>query len=99
MPHTPGPWTAHKSGSFTWTIRGNWHGEESHLAILDPMICQTGGPFHDEQAANARAMAAAPEALDALREMIAFLESNYDHNEVAMAACDRGLAILAKVEG
>jgi hypothetical protein len=68
--HTPGPWTVQKSGSFGWSIRGNWHGDISKLAYVDAGICEIRGKFFDEQKANAALMAAAPELAVALRALL-----------------------------
>lgn len=98
MAHTPGPWTVKKSGSFAWAIRGNWHGQDSHLALVDAMICQIKGPFYDEQAANARLMAAAPDLLKCLR---AWVESTHFSEQTGSMApvYEAARAAIAKAEG
>ena len=61
--HTPGPWVARR-GEHGWGIdRSSRHGI---CTIHD----NTDGSMRDEQAANARLIAAAPEMLDLLRRLV-----------------------------
>ena len=91
--HTPGPWAFVKAGSFGWNIRGTWHGEpNSQLAYVDAGVCQTRGPFTDENTANARLIAAAPDLLAALKAVVAVSNRKTD-------AYTRAYAAIAKAEG
>jgi hypothetical protein len=56
-------------------------------------------PENDVAKANARLIAAAPELLDQLENLVAFLEGNYDHNEVAMQRCNAALVVIQKAKG
>ena len=66
MTHTPGPWTAFQDPMRRWTI-----GNVTHR------ICDMWGSspafFTDEDAANARLIAAAPDTLAALKKLTAML--------------------------
>jgi hypothetical protein len=44
----------------------------------------------------AQAISAVPDMIEALQNLISYLESNYDHNEIAMQECDKALLALAK---
>jgi hypothetical protein len=45
---------------------------------------------------NAQAISAVPDMIEALQNLISYLESNYDHNEIAMQECDKALLALEK---
>jgi hypothetical protein len=60
--HTPGPWMSHGAG-------GEIHGNSRVVATM----CWCSG-MHDEDEANARLVAAAPEMLAALQEVYAICE-------------------------
>lgn len=86
--HTPGPWRIAKP-SYGWdhfaaivTERGLIG--TAHIAALSRT--------HDETAANAALMAAAPELRDALRDLVASLADTGRHNSLEMAAARKALA-------
>lgn len=95
--HTPGPWAI-------LTPSEDWLGRPVHdWAVTvhehDDWICT--GPtwdqeFHDESLANARLIAAAPEMLDALRDVIEHMEWSTTRGEAAYQ-CAR--AAIAKATG
>lgn len=61
--HTPGPWKVDETGEFIETeYPANLRGEYTH-------ICDFRRPMGAEYRANARLIAAAPEMLEALREI------------------------------
>jgi glutamate dehydrogenase/leucine dehydrogenase len=92
--HTPGPWVA----------VGTW--VEHPGKVADICTCATRmfgqeklGRTYDEECANARLIAAAPEMLEALRE-IAAASSSSRRLAINMAAIERiASAAIAKAEG
>lgn len=63
MPHTPGPWTIHQGGT---EIHGPHYGRQ--IAHIPPDLRYLP---HDENAANARLIATAPELLAACEQLLA----------------------------
>ncbi len=84
--HTAGPWTADLDGEIIGP------GGQSIAMVL----------LNEQGAANARLIAAAPELVAALRELIVASDA-YDESAAAdrriKTALDRARAILAKAEG
>jgi hypothetical protein len=76
MTHSPAPWTAFQDPMRRWTI-----GNVTHR------ICDMWGSspafFTDEDAANARLIAAAPDLLAALEESVAELCLSINFNDAA----------------
>jgi hypothetical protein len=62
--HTPGPWTAEGENN-CWVDGCNAEGQTALVAKVS-----FGSPATQEQRANARLIAAAPELLEALKEML-----------------------------
>ena len=62
--HTPGPWK-------WWTTHEGAHRINPHKGGLVIASCDTRNPFSEEQEANARLIAAAPDLLEALKETLA----------------------------
>jgi len=86
MRHTPGPWTAVADGGSVLIVtaaRGNT------MRVVDDSP-------REEAAANARLIAAAPELLAALKEM---LSSPTYGNEPSESAVELAIAAIAKAEG
>ena len=98
--HTPGPWIGAGPSfgdtfpRYTTSIMTDWeHEDEGHIDI-----CEL--PFHhhdDENEANARLIAAAPDLLEALKEML-------DNHEDACTgygegAAEKARAAIAKATG
>lgn len=92
MPHTPGPWKV-ADPSYGWdhfaaivTVEGIVG--TAHIATLSR--------DHEETAANALLMAAAPELLASLRHLRAFWQPGSDHDtqevQHALAAADAAIA-------
>lgn len=77
MAHTPGPWSVDSES-------GN-DGEAEVIVAADRTICWTADTFTDEEGAaitdedraNARLIAAAPELLSCCRELLAIVEDEY----------------------
>jgi hypothetical protein len=80
----------------------NWHGYESAIAHVDAGICETRGPFFDENKANADLIVAAAEMFDLLKAVASCPQAmpwlaRLDAGETSVAA---GItAVLASVEG
>ena len=91
--HTPGPWSALR-------CEHGWHIGPQPAGVCS-ISDNSGGERRDQQEANARLIAAAPEMLEALRAIIYASDKcqghrNCDHN---MTGWTLGRAVLAKVEG
>lgn len=103
MSHTPTPWTLieklsgsenHKGWSLYGTIRTEHGGdgeERCWIADISPVIIGDGNASEDGKG-NANLMLAAPDLLEALKEVVAI--SDRKHN-----AWDKAHAAIAKAEG
>ena len=95
--HTPGPWFTHRDGFSSVYVEARVGG-----GMLQEVACC--GPTNegsDQQEANARLIAAAPELLDALRGLLALEEENlrgYDDIDVC-AEVQFARAAIAKATG
>ena len=87
MPHTPGPWTIHETDRSTLIIKD--YTPHAHVGVIAKI---TWRMVHPASVANARLIAAAPDLLEALKEIVAI--SDRKHN-----AWDRAKAAIAKAEG
>jgi hypothetical protein len=91
MTHTPGPWTADRRGS---------HGVANYTVIGTPenAHAEIARVYHGDRFANgetnARLIAAAPDLLEALREIVA----NTTHWRVGGKEMERARAAIAKAE-
>lgn len=82
--HTPGPWKLLKFGDFEHYTVTNQEGTHGfHLGIAQVSFGYSE-PAETEQHANAKLIAAAPELLDALRDLKALVRDGYQHNDIAM---------------
>jgi hypothetical protein len=68
MKHTPGPWTFHQNGDGSYSILGKKISEKEYQWIVG--FIQNGEFWTEEQLANAKLIAAAPEMLKALQGVI-----------------------------
>ena len=110
--HTPGPWVIADNPYEVWTSKGPGYGLVAHCAPYCPpsLSSEQGREF----AANARLIAAAPDLLEALRNLIetarafggyhtsAYLNRDaYLHKswEAMMESIARGRELVAKAEG
>jgi len=93
MAHTPGPWTVHAWGDKSYEIN----------AALDT-VCNVPG-FDDDTVdagnaeANASLIAAAPELLAALKELVAYDDGSNDPEDYGYEVLQRCKATIAKAEG
>ncbi len=101
--HTPGPWTAEEATSNSIDIVS----EEVEIATI---ISDEDFPEDCEERANARLIAAAPELLDALRDLADRAEGGVDYGLCHRGICSRSecaqcrrvdaaRAAIAKAEG
>jgi hypothetical protein len=92
--HTPGPWTIGVPNNKTECDIGIHGGDESPYIIAD---LQTDGYDDETQDANARLIAAAPELLSSLREVMGwYIEGGH---AVPRIYIERANAAIAKAEG
>jgi hypothetical protein len=82
---TKGPWELHKYES-----TGRYFIKQKDSGFLEII----GDCLTNKQ--DAQAISAVPDMIEALQNLISYLETNYDHNEEAMKECDKALAALAK---
>ena len=72
--HTPGPWRAGRNSHF-WEVYPERGGDEGiPFAVGDVCVSEPGNPDGGLQEANARLIAAAPELLEALIDMVAIAQ-------------------------
>lgn len=81
--HTAGPWE--------WDEPSNWHGLEARVFVPEPYGCVARIPIEAWRPrsvgrANARLIAAAPELLEALKQVIPYMEAR----EAALLVGDEG---------
>ena len=90
--HTPGPWQACDVGDYS-----DYDGRCRVILGNDLRIAVVLGD-HDESAANARLIAAAPDLLEELEDMVSLVEylmnDSYDNKETAEAR-----AAIARAKG
>lgn len=91
--HTPGPWQAVRSmpaeGADCWWICAGGGNREKELAVV-----YAGVPTH---IGNARLIAAAPDLLEALHELVAEIADTEGATGVSRYTCDRARAALSRV--
>lgn len=96
--HTPGPWTALGRDGYNSIIIRAEHA--SHWPALVPEFNEIARD--PEQEANARLIAAAPDLIDALRDIVARIDC-YDAGRCPPSLAERcreiALAAIAKAEG
>jgi hypothetical protein len=86
--HTPGPWRSHGAG-------GEIHGNSRIVATM----CWCSG-MHDEDEANARLVAAAPDMLAALVELTTEItQTPALMDSVSLAIFERACEAISKAEG
>ena len=97
--HTPGPWNIGSSDLpvSRMSIHCKGHKESCHSTVALMVSRMTIGISHDEELANARLIAAAPEMLEALEKLLSIQE----RGDVASWANEWGeaRAVVAKATG
>lgn len=76
MTHTPGPWTARDIGGVS-DIRDPNHHHVEDWAVYAGSHLVADVPWDERDAANARLIAAAPDLLKALRDLVPLIEGEY----------------------
>lgn len=95
MKHTPGPWTVDRA----------WHIDKGFLRIIrDPrlervaMIPDVEREL-EEAIGDAHLIAAAPDLLATLRELVRYVRDEFSCSHPLCEAADRARAAIAKAEG
>lgn len=65
--HTPGPWSADAEGEIAFCVEGM---VEGHPEIVCEVLFQVNGMDREMGAANAQLIAAAPDLLESLQELL-----------------------------
>jgi hypothetical protein len=92
MTHTPAPWEMHHYGD----NEGDIHGSNGTLVCM----MREGDTAPDQDwSADARLIAAAPELLAALKEIVAYDEGSNDPEDYGYEVLMRCKAAIAKAEG
>jgi hypothetical protein len=94
MVHTKGPWKAERNASFCYSIQTDYAHDRGHdCNVVREVRCE----------ANARLIAAAPELLIALKQMVQQLEgaqvSDNESGDNRPMPIPYALAVIAKAEG
>jgi hypothetical protein len=92
--HTPGPWKAHFEEAYF--VTGPDLGRVAIMMNLKGAHGLGGRRSGDESAANARLIAAAPELLNALRDLVDAMTGRLDGETIAL---HNALSFLAKADG
>lgn len=92
--HTPGPWLIEAETCHTGDIATVHNTAEKWVTIYAPHWMETG-MGEQEQSANARLIAAAPDLMEALKNL---LEAHYNGN-VIRSDCLDAEAAIAKASG
>ena len=96
--HTPGPWMAVPGGRHDQeVIITTQHRLDQSFSEICGMDVEFTGKHGDEQKANARLIAAAPELLDALTGLLAVVNVRIDDPRTQQF--DKARAAIAKAEG
>ena len=98
--HTPGPWIHFFKNKYL-----EWHvglpcGPSSDAPNMNIALCPDGVPGSDlnESEANARLIAAAPELLEALKELVSYAEHPDFDGAPSDASLAKAKAVVAKAE-
>ena len=93
--HTPGPWVISARNN---PAGADISGRQGHHFICDILYSEGNHPidieYNDQQTANARLIAAAPDLLEALRFILAYPENDLHEYSVKIAR-----AAIAKARG
>ncbi len=103
MIHTPGPWRSVYDGSSEWSVGPDEDPQDLRIATVQK--CSVGQDGWHEAAANAMLIAAAPDMLAALKELLAAGQFCVDSTDEVAAMLRLGNAtehanrVIAKAEG
>ena len=99
MEHTPGPWKAYKkNGRNGYSIHGAVGSpNENQIAhVRGTCIGNTMKKMDEEEVANARLIAAAPELLASLERILEWIDRGCDPSKTSI---ERALAAIAHAKG
>lgn len=99
--HTPGPWVASETDDFGDITISTEAGGLAIAAVVNGAFMAMGGK-EAEQEANARLIAAAPDLLQSLKSLLAFVRDHSENGEVIPPYTiehERAIAAIAKAEG
>lgn len=96
--HTPGPWTVFEH---SWSDTSIWTHDSTvaTLSIKDEATEDTQAGLEARMAANARLIAAAPDLLEALREVLKEAIDDYYAEKDPDGVLDAAYAAIAKATG
>ena len=107
--HTPGPWSPHGLAVYTDAKLPHWiSGRDARLRLIgmsvdhegfDYEAVQFNAPGYDEAAANAALIAAAPELLAALEDVLGYGEDCAADRDERPGCLERARAAIAKAKG
>lgn len=98
--HTKGPWSllgkqAHQQ--FIEVVHSNLHTPGAASGVISRVTCRV--TWQEEQEANARLIAAAPELLEALQAVIRNDAENRGEFGLSINVCKQAIAAIAKATG
>ena len=99
--HTPGPWNIGSSDLpvSRMSIHCKGHKESCHSTVALMVSRMTIGISHDEEFANARLIAAAPDLLKALEDCVAVMDRELAGLKVIQPELSAARAAIAKATG
>ena len=96
--HTPGPWRVSRDGNIRPASR-DAKGHTNGYAPLAKIVGDKRVTTHENNAANARLMAAAPDLLEALKEILTCPAGDYDASDDYENAVKKANSAIAKATG
>lgn len=100
--HTPGPWEfidATKVAGMKFSPKCVIKAGQKQIADFSWNDKSPWFPTKDESQANARLIAAAPDLLKALKDMLSEFDTDEFGSEGQMRTCAKAEAVIAKAEG
>jgi len=99
MTHTPGPWMATTQGSNTIYIHDEVRNGKSFGTIAEIGSDSAYPDIHKQDKANAHLIAAAPEMLEMLRDILTAMRTDFDMQGLRYGYERELEAAIAKAEG
>lgn len=95
--HTPGPWNTSDDGYGSWKFQGGYRGTiksaDGEVVFAGPASFNAlRGKTPEQTEANARLMAAAPELLEALRDVLEYMPSLTAFQRERIRRAERAIA-------